>query len=103
METESVQIIGALPWLVCYACRASMRDFCSALAALVNPVQILFFLTVHFFPFLCPHRPESWAGSRDCVSDTDDVLTITICYNKVFKTQISASYSDHGSLATISR
>jgi hypothetical protein len=68
---------GVLPWLVDWACRAGTRDFCSALAAQVGPVQNIFFLTVHyftstkyFFPhrtlfqFFCPRRPASWAGSR---------------------------------------
>ncbi len=38
-----------LSWLVLWACRAGTRDFCSALAALVGPVQNIFFLTVHYF------------------------------------------------------
>jgi hypothetical protein len=33
------------------ACRAGIRDFCSALAALVGPVQKKFFLAVHYFIF----------------------------------------------------
>jgi hypothetical protein len=45
---------GARPWLVCYACRAGTRDFCSALAALVGPVQNIFFLTVHYFTSFVP-------------------------------------------------
>jgi hypothetical protein len=31
-----------LPWLVRWACRAGTRDFCSALAAEVDPVQNIF-------------------------------------------------------------
>ncbi len=46
---QRVQMKGALPWLVSWACRAGTRDFCSTLAALVGPVQNIFFLTVHFF------------------------------------------------------
>ncbi len=42
MGTQRVQMKGVLLWLVCWACRASTKDFCSALAA---PVQF-FFLTV---------------------------------------------------------
>jgi hypothetical protein len=49
-----------LPWLVRWACRASTRDFHSALAFLVGPVQNSFTL----FKFLCPHSSASWAGSR---------------------------------------
>jgi hypothetical protein len=37
---------------------------CSVLAAQIGPVQNIFFLTIHFFPFLCPLHPASWAGSR---------------------------------------
>jgi hypothetical protein len=38
---------GVLPWLVRWARRAGTRDFYPALAALVSPVQNVFFLTVH--------------------------------------------------------
>jgi hypothetical protein len=40
---------GVLPWLVHWACPVGIRDFCSALAALVSPFQNILFLTVHFF------------------------------------------------------
>jgi hypothetical protein len=40
---------GVLPWLCWRACRAGKRDFCSALAVLVGPVQNIFFLAVHYF------------------------------------------------------
>ncbi len=36
---EGVQMKGVLPWFVRWACRAGTREFCSALAALVGPVQ----------------------------------------------------------------
>jgi hypothetical protein len=48
--------------LVRWAYRAGTRGFCSALAALVGPVQNFFHHTL--FPFLCSHRLASWAGSR---------------------------------------
>ncbi len=54
MGTRRVQIKGVLPWLVPWACRASTRDFCSALAALVGPVQNIFFHTVHCFNAFVP-------------------------------------------------
>jgi len=38
-----------LPRLVLWACRAGTRDFCSALAALVGPVQNIFSLAVYYF------------------------------------------------------
>jgi hypothetical protein len=41
-------------WLVCWACRAGKRDFCPALAALVGPVQNIFFPAVHYFNSFFP-------------------------------------------------
>ncbi len=35
-------------WLVRWACHAGTRDFCHALAALVGPLQNIFFLTVDY-------------------------------------------------------
>jgi hypothetical protein len=49
MGTQRGQMKGVLFWLVCWACRAVTRDFCSPLAAIVSLVQTNFFLTVHFF------------------------------------------------------
>jgi hypothetical protein len=40
---------GVLPWLVHWARSAGKRDICCALAALVGPVQNIFFLTIHYF------------------------------------------------------
>jgi hypothetical protein len=40
---------GVLPWLVCWTRRAGTKDFSSASAALVSPVQNFQFLIVHFF------------------------------------------------------
>ncbi len=54
MRTQRVQIKGVLPWLVRWACRNGTRDFCSALAALVGPVQNIFFLSVHYFNSFVP-------------------------------------------------
>jgi hypothetical protein len=48
---------------------AGTRDFCSAFAALVGPiqnfgpVQFIFSSPYTLFHFICPHRPASWAGS----------------------------------------
>jgi hypothetical protein len=43
-----------LPWLVRLGGRAGTRDFCSALAALVGPVQNICFLTVYYFNSFVP-------------------------------------------------
>ncbi len=51
-------------WLVRLTCLSGTRDFCSALAVLVGLVKNIFFLHVHYFNSVCPHRPASWAGSR---------------------------------------
>jgi hypothetical protein len=49
MGAQRAQMKGVLPWLVNWALRADTRDFCPTLAALVDPVQNIFFLTVHYF------------------------------------------------------
>jgi hypothetical protein len=46
MVTQRVQMKWVLPWLVRWSFRASTGDFCIVLAALVGPVQNIFFLTV---------------------------------------------------------
>ncbi len=58
MGTQTAQMKGVLPWLFDWACRASTRDFCSALAALVGPVQNIFFslpyiISIQLSPFPC--------------------------------------------------
>jgi hypothetical protein len=45
---------GVLPWLARWALHAGIRDFCPALAALVGPVQKIFFLAVHYFKSFVP-------------------------------------------------
>jgi hypothetical protein len=45
---------GVLPWLARWAYRAITRYFCSALAALVGPVQNIFSLVVHYFNSYAP-------------------------------------------------
>jgi hypothetical protein len=52
MGTQRVQMRGVLPWLVHWAVVCGF--FCSALAALVGPVQNMYFLTVHYFNFCVP-------------------------------------------------
>jgi hypothetical protein len=60
VETERK---GVPPWWVRGACRASTRNLCPALAALVAKYKICFpHLTL--FQFICPHHPASWTGSR---------------------------------------
>jgi hypothetical protein len=44
---------GVLPWSVRWVLHVGTRDFCSALAALVGPVQNIFF-AVHYFNSLVP-------------------------------------------------
>ncbi len=46
---------GVLPWLVHWAFLVGyIRDFCPALAALVSPVQNIFFVAVYFFNSFAP-------------------------------------------------
>ncbi len=46
-------------WLVCWACSADTKDFCSALSALVGLVQNIFSLAWTISIPLSPHRPAS--------------------------------------------
>ncbi len=55
---------GVLPWLVRWAYRAGIRNFCSALPFLVGPVQNIFFLTVHSTIPLSPS--PSNLGRQSC-------------------------------------
>ncbi len=48
MGTQRVEKNGVLHWLVSWACHAGTKDFCPAFAALVSPVQNIYFLTVHY-------------------------------------------------------
>jgi hypothetical protein len=45
---------GVLPWLVCWTRHACTKDFSSASAALVSPVQTICFLILHFFNAFVP-------------------------------------------------
>jgi hypothetical protein len=50
MGTQRVQMKGVLTWLVRWTvCHAGTRAFCSVSAALVGPVQNIFFLAIHYF------------------------------------------------------
>jgi hypothetical protein len=54
---------GVLSWLVRWPCLAGTRDFCSApLAALVGPVQNIFFFTVHYFNAFVPSPSKLGTG-----------------------------------------
>ncbi len=52
--TYGVQMKGALPWLAHWALLPGKIDFCPALAALVCPVQKIFFLAIHYFNSFVP-------------------------------------------------
>jgi hypothetical protein len=45
---------GVLPWLVRWAIRVGTRVFCPTLAALVGPVDDIFFFIVHYFNSFVP-------------------------------------------------
>jgi hypothetical protein len=62
MGTQRVQMKGVRPWLVRWARRVATRDFYPALAALVSPVQNIFFPHRALFQFMFPHRRATWAG-----------------------------------------
>jgi hypothetical protein len=63
MGTQRVQMKRGPCLVGSLACHAGTRDFWSALAAVVRPVQI-FFSHNTLFKFLCPNRPASWEGIR---------------------------------------
>jgi hypothetical protein len=50
---------GVLSWFVLWAYRAGTRDLCSALAALVGPVQNMFFITIHYYNFFVPFAQQA--------------------------------------------
>ncbi len=54
MGTQREQMKGVLPWLVRWACHAGTKDFYPVVAVLANPVQNIFFLTVHFISSFVP-------------------------------------------------
>ena len=66
MGTQRVQMTVVLPWLVRWACLAGKRDFCSALAALVSPVQNIFF----------PHRTLAQQAGQAVVLGR---LSLSVC------------------------
>jgi hypothetical protein len=67
MGTQRVQMKRGLLWLVPWACNATTRDFCSALAALVGPVQILF-SSLYTYSILLPPS-TSKLGRQPCWVD----------------------------------
>jgi hypothetical protein len=71
--TQRVQLKRVLPWLAHWACRAGTRDLCSALAALVGPVQNIFSLNVHYFNSFFPIAQQ--AGQAAVLGH----LSLSIC------------------------
>ncbi len=69
MGTQRVQMKGVLPWLVRWACHASTRDFCSALAALVGKILIFFF----------PHRIY-YFNSFDTIAQQAGQVVVLLAY-----------------------
>jgi hypothetical protein len=59
MGTQWGQMKVVLSWLVRWSFYVVTRDFYSALAALVGPVQTIIFLTVHYFNDLVPIAQQS--------------------------------------------
>ena len=73
MDTQRGQMKGVLSWLVLWACRVGTRDFCSALAALVGPVQNMFFITIHYYNSFVPIAQQ--AGQAAVLGR----LSISVC------------------------
>jgi hypothetical protein len=66
MGTQRVQTKGVLSWLMRWALHAGTRGFFPALAALVGPIQNIFFLSIHYFDSFVPIAQE--AGSLIVIS-----------------------------------
>ncbi len=66
LNGDSKRTNKGLSWLVCWTCRADTRDFCIGLAALVGPVQNIFFLTIHFFYSFVPISQQAGNGKQPC-------------------------------------
>jgi hypothetical protein len=74
MGTQREQMKGILPWLVRWACSACTRDF-FALAALDDPVQNDFSLTLHCFNSFVPIAQQAgWAALLGLLS-----LNVCLC------------------------
>jgi hypothetical protein len=88
MGTDSKSINERGPSLVLgwfrWACPTSTRDFWSALAALVSPVQNIFFLTAHFYYSFVPIARQAGQAavlgrlSLSFVS-LESTINITVC------------------------
>ncbi len=84
MGIQRVQMKGVLPWLVRWAHRAGTLNFCHALAALMGPVQNIFFPRRTLFQFICLHRPPSWAGSH-AGSPVFLCVSVVYCNSHIFQ------------------
>jgi hypothetical protein len=76
MGTQGVQLKGVLPWVVRWACRAGTRNFCPIWAALVGPVQNIFFLSVHYFNLFFPVAKQ--AGQAVVLGRLSDCLLVRV-------------------------
>jgi hypothetical protein len=78
---------GVLLWFVHWACHAGAKDFCLTLAALVGPVENIFFLTVYYFYSVVPSpcklgRQTCWVACFSvCVSGDRSIRNLTLVLN----------------------
>ncbi len=70
MGAQGEQMEGVLPWLAHWASRAGTRYFCPALAALVSPVQNIFFLGRTLFQVIAQQAGQAVVQGR---------LSLTVC------------------------
>ncbi len=74
MRTQRGHIKEVLSWLVRRAYRAVTAGFCSALAALVGPVQNIFFLAVQYFDsFIQQTRQAALLGHLSVICNDANV------------------------------
>jgi hypothetical protein len=73
---------GTRPWLVRWACRAGVRYFCPALAALVGPPNTkYFFFTVHFFNSFVPIAQQ--AGQAVVLGRLSLNMCLSVNFNSI--------------------
>ncbi len=87
---------GVLSWLVRWAHRAGIRDFCSALNALANPKQnYFFFLAVHYLNFFVPIAQQAGQAAVLCRLSLSVCLIITYCKLHKYMSRIFMSFMNY--------
>jgi hypothetical protein len=85
-----------LPWLVRSPCRTGTRDFCSALAALIGPVQNSFpHLHCTVFQFLWPYKLVHLCNHRKLIAIPLGIFVVSWNQNALLGTAIICIYTPY--------